>query len=173
MSKSKVRSMQRGAQKRSDQPPIPMQEIYKDHPPQISNMDKPHLNFIKFSKPAHVDKIKTVIEAADKNGIGTASEISRLLNKLLLRTAIGENWTPRLAWFAASEFRKQSRNAKRVHSLKQNDETKFQSLVKRAVNSRLDEIRNEFEASKPTLGEVLPELAALKMRLEGKTDPSA
>lgn len=172
MSKAKIRSMQRGAQKRSSAPPIKMGDIYKKHPPRISNQDKPHLDFLKFGKPEQVAQIKTVVEAARKNGIGTASEISKLLNKLLIKTAIGENWTPRLAWFASSAIRKDDSNSRR-HAKPQttrssgNGDANFRTKVDRMIRSRLEEIHEEFNASTPTLGDSLPELAALKKQLEG------
>ncbi len=167
--------MQRGAQKRSSEPPVSMQEIYKKHPPKIASLDKPHLDFQKYGKPEQLTRIRTVIEAAKKNGIGTASEISRLLNKLTIKTAIGEQWTPRLAWFAArAVFDETSREAdtkpyqKFEHQSRET--TKFQDRVNRLVKSRLDAIRSDFEDSKPTLGDVSAELAALKKTLEGQKD---
>ncbi|MFZ1725471.1 MAG: hypothetical protein WAU13_02295, partial [Albidovulum sp.] len=101
MSKAKVRSMQRGAQKRSSEPVVRMQDIYKKSPPIIASEDRPHLDFLKYGKLEQVTKIKTVVEAAKKNEIGTASEICKILNKLSIKTAIGGKWTPRLVWFAA------------------------------------------------------------------------
>lgn len=173
--KAKVRSMQRGAQYRSSEAPIRMQDIYKEHPPRIASVDKPHLDFLKYGKPEQVVRIRTVIEAAKKNGIGTASEISHLLNKLLIKTAIGEKWTPRLAWFAAAAIKAENQ-AQKVRTTggdiegSSKSDTKFRDIVNRVVKSRLDEIRAEFEASKPTLGEASPELAALRKRLEGHTE---
>lgn len=175
MSKAKVRSMQRGAQKRSSEPPIQMQDIYKKHPPKIASADKPHLDFLKYGKPEQVLQIRTVIEAAKKNGIGTASEISRLLNKLLIKTAIGEKWTPRLVWFAAAAVRAHS-SENRARSSgggvgeRSRAETKFHDMVNRVVKSRLEEIRTEFEESKPKLGDASPELMELKRRLEEGSD---
>ena len=172
MSKAKVKSMQRGAHKRSSEPPVSMQDIYSKHPPKIANSDKPHLDFLKYGKPEQVTQIVAVIEAAKKNGIGTASEISRLLNKLLITTAIGEKWTPRLAWFASSALaahraRPEKQGLHRKLQGKSKDGLRFREKVNRVVKSRLDEIRDEFEASRPTLGEASPELMELKRRLEG------
>lgn len=166
--------MQRGAQKRSSEPSIRMQDIYKKHPPKIASADKPHLDFLRFGKLEQVTKIQAVIEAAKKNGIGTASEISHLLNKLLIKTAIGDKWTPRLAWFAVSAIRSHGQDPDRRKigqeiGNQQRSDAKFRDLVNRVVKSRLAEIKDEFEASKPTLGEASPELAELKRRLEGKT----
>ena len=175
MHKATVRSMQRGAQYRSSETPIRMRDIYKEHPPRIASTDKPHLDFLKYGKPEQVVRIRMVIEAAKKNGIGTASEVSHLLNKLLIKTAIGEKWTPRLAWFAAAEIKAENQAHKArttggdIRGTSKSD-TKFRDMVNRVVKSRLDEIRAEFEASKPTLGEASPELAALKKRLEGHTE---
>lgn len=163
--------MQRGAQKRSSEPPVKMQDIYKKHPPKIASVDKPHLDFLKYGKPEQVVRIKTVIEAAKKNGIGTASEISRLLNKLLIKTAIGEKWTPRLVWFAVAAIKAQRSESRPKlageggagHRL---TETKFRDLVNRVVMSRLEEIQTEFENSKPKLGDTSPKLMELKRRLD-------
>lgn len=146
-----------------------MQDIYKNHPPRIASLDKPHLDFRKYGKPEQVAEIKLVIEAAKKNGIGTASEISRLLNKLLIKTAIGEKWTPRLAWFAAAAVTDHLRQTRSTNS-NAPGASQFRDKVNRLVKSRLDEIRAEFEASNPTLGETSPQLAALKKRLESKND---
>ncbi|GAA6159187.1 hypothetical protein NBRC116589_13610 [Ruegeria sp. HU-ET01832] len=173
MSKAKVRSMQRGAQKRSSSPKISMHDIYKKHPPRIATADKPHLDFLKYGKIDQAKQIKTVIEAARKNGIGSAAEISRLLNKLLITTAIGEKWTPRLAWFAASAVRSNTPQSKNLsvgtdYKRSQND-TKFRNIVNRVVKSRLEEIESEFAASRPTLSEAAPELLELKKRLSRKT----
>jgi hypothetical protein len=170
MSKSKIRSMQRGAQKRDRDPPMDMHAFYQKHPPQLSSLDKPHLDFIRFGRLDQVLRIKTVVQAAQKNGIGTASEICKLLNKLMIRTAIGEKWTPRLVWFATSAIRMEShKTGNQQHkSISDSQEVKFQDLVKRVIKSRLEEIRNEFDASKPTLGDVSPALQALKDHLEGK-----
>lgn len=151
-----------------------MQDIYSKHPPRIASADRPHLDFLKYGKPEQVVQITVVIEAAKKNGIGTASEISRILNKLLIRTAIGEKWTPRLAWFAASALavhrtRSEKQSPHRGTDGKSQDEAKFRDKVNRVVKSRLAEIRDEFEASKPTLGEASPELMELKRRLAGES----
>jgi hypothetical protein len=150
-----------------------MQDIYKDHPPTIASADRPHLDFLKFGRLAQVSKIKMVINAAKKNGIGKASEISRLLNKLLIKTAIGDKWTPRLVWFAVKAMTSKAedpgeRKATRASRTQAYEDAKFRDMVKRVVKSRLDEISDEFEASKPTLGEASAELADLKMRLERK-----
>lgn len=175
MRKAKVRSMQRGAQKRSGKSPIRMQDIYKKHPPKIASADKPHLDFLKYGKPEQIVLIRAVIEAAKKNGIGTASEISRILNKMLIKTAIGEKWTPRLAWFAAAAVKAHNlphevRAPGRSIEKQSRTETKFRDMVNRVVKSRFKEISSEIEASTPTLGEALPELAALKRRLEGSDE---
>ena len=163
--------MQRGAQKRSNEPPIKMQDVYKKHPPKIASADKPHLDFLKYGKPEQVVRIRTVIEAARKNDIGTAAEISRLLNKLLIKTAIGEKWTPRLVWFAATAIRTQSNENKpeatgKVGAGQRLNETKFRDLVDRVIVSRLEDIRTEFENTKPKLGDASPELMELKKRLD-------
>lgn len=167
MSKAKIRSMQRGAQKRSTAPPIKMSDIYKKHPPKISSQDKPHLDFLKFGKPEQVAQLKTVIEAAQKNGIGTASEISKLLNKILIKTAIGENWTPRLAWFAVSAMRSTDQTKPQAARISNNADANFRTKVDRLIRSRLEAIHEEFDASRPTLGDSLPELAALKKQFGG------
>ncbi|MGI9370744.1 MAG: hypothetical protein ACR2O2_18095 [Ruegeria sp.] len=171
MSKAKVRSMQRGAQKRSEEAPIRMQEIYKNHPPRLANGDKPHLDFRKFGKPEQLDKIRTVILAAQQNGIDTASEVSCLLNKLLIKTAIGDSWTPRLAWFAAKVVKSDARASQRSTTPTARSSKKdvhFRDLVNRVVKSRLEEIKDNFAASQPTLGDASPELLELKRTLEQK-----
>ena len=170
MSKAKIRSMQRGAQKRDRGPPLNLHELYKKHPPRLAKADKPHLDFRRFGKLENVDRIKIVVLAAQKNGIGTASEISSLLNKLLITTAIGEKWTPRLVWFATSAIRAEhssAAEAKRLSNRSHND-AKFCDFVNRAIGSRLDEIQNEFDRTKPNLGDAYPELANLKKKLEKK-----
>ncbi|WP_460273936.1 hypothetical protein [Celeribacter sp. ULVN23_4] len=171
MSKAKIRSMQRGAQKRSSKPPIKMQDIYKKHPPQLSSIDKPHLDFQKYGSLKDVARIKMIVEAARKNEIDTSSEISTLLNKLMIKTAIGEKWTPRLAWFVK---RAVNSHGKALHPTKSHvnqsrSDREFHDLVRRVVKSRLEEIKSEFEASKPTLGDASPELARLKEQLESRS----
>lgn len=171
LSKAKVRSMQRGAQKRPSASALRMRDIYDKHPPQMASADKPHLDFLKYGRLERINQITTVIDAAKKNGIGTAAEISHLLNKLLIKTAIGEKWTPRLAWFVAMAIKSQrdgsrvnfSSGTVRAHS---DVETNFRDKVDVVVNSRLEEIRSEFEESRPKLGDALPELVQLKKRLE-------
>lgn len=173
MHKARVRSMQRAAQKSRGGTPLRMADVYVDHPPQMASADKPHLDFSKFGKTEDFWKIITVIKAAHKGGIGTASEVSKLLNKLHLKTAIGETWTPRLAWFAGSAMRAQTQRSVEHSAHKPNDskaagDPTFNDQVARIVTSRLCEIQTAYEASKATLGDVGSDLMALKHRLEGK-----
>lgn len=163
--------MQRGAQKRSSEPAIKMRDVYERHPPKIASADKPHLDFLKYGRLERVEKIRTVIDAAKKNGIGTAGEISHLLNKLQIKTAIGERWTPRLAWFASAAVKIQGNEIKTRSSSgdsfgSSRSEVKFRDLVDLVVKSRLEEIQSQFEISVPKLGDALPELAELKRRFE-------
>lgn len=170
MRKAKIRSMQRGAQKRDRDLPLNLQELYKKHPPKISKADKPHLDFIRFGKIDKFERIKTVIFAAQKNRIGSASQISSLLNKLSITTAIGEKWTPRLAWFVKSAIREErstEANPKRPTNRPHKD-AKFHFQVNWASKIRLDEMRDKSKKSKLTLGDVCPELVDLKRNLENK-----
>lgn len=162
--------MQRGAQKGDRDPPFNLHELYKRHPPRNSKADKPHLDFIRFGKVDNVKLIKVAILAAQKSDIGTASEISSLLNKLLITAVIGEKWTPRLVWFVTSAIRVErstEANVKRRTNRPHKD-AKFRDLVNRTIKSRLDGIRDEFDKSKLTLGDINPELAELKRKLEEK-----
>ena len=67
VSKSKVRSMQRGAAKRNRSGPIDTHAAYSKHPPRIVSSDKPHLDFLKVGKMDQFERIVSVIEAAQKN----------------------------------------------------------------------------------------------------------
>lgn len=170
MHKSTVRSMQNAARNGAAQQPIYMRDIYKDHPPQISSVDKAHLDFVKFGKSGEAAKISMVVSAAKRNGIGAAAEVSKLLNKLHLRTALGEHWTPRLAWFAAAEFR----NAEGQSPTRNGTATKpatseikaFSTTVREAIKSHLQSIREEFAATQPKLGDAHPGLSDLLKRLQ-------
>ena len=44
-------------------------------------------------------QLEPIIRLYAKNGFRKPAEVSRLLNKEHRRTACGESWTPRLAWF--------------------------------------------------------------------------
>lgn len=166
-SKAKIQSMQRGALHREDAELFDKNELYRKHPPQIANSDKPHLDFIRFKKTERVPRILSVIKAARANGIGTASEVSGILNKIGVLTAIDEKWSPRLVWFAASAI---LQNDAQVRSLKHRnnsgsksppDRAEFERLVSRTVRSRLSDIQEGFHASRSALGDAAPELSQL------------
>lgn len=170
MHKSTVRSMQNAARNGAAQNPVYMRDIYKDHPPQISSADKAHLDFVKFGKSDEAEKIRMVISAAKKDGIGAAAEVSKLLNKLRLRTALGEPWTPRLAWFAAAEFRNaasqslaRTANATKAAAC---ESKAFSTTLRAAIKSHLESIREEFSASQPKLGDAHPGLSDLLKRIQ-------
>lgn len=162
--------MQNAARNGAAQQPVSMRDIYKDHPPQISSIDKAHLDFVKFGKSVEAAKICMVVSAAKKNGIGAAAEVSKLLNKLNLRTALGELWTPRLAWFAAAEFRNAASQppTKKGNASKAaaSESTAFSTAVMAAIQSHLQSIREDFAASQPKLGDAHPGLSDLLKRMQ-------
>ncbi len=161
-SKSKIRSMQRGAAKRDRNPSPTSREIYAKHPPKISSADRPHLDFIKYGRMERVSRIVMVIDAARRNGIGNAANIAAILNKTRTYTAIGERWTPRLAWFAVSALRQTGSKEPATRFPVASGSVEFEKRIERAVRSRLDEIQSEFKKAKPKLGDVSLELRKLK-----------
>lgn len=171
-SKAKMRSMQRGAMKR-EREFVKAQDIYRNHKPKRANADEPHLAFDQFSKANTEEmlfRMNVVSIAASRNGIGSASEVAKLLNKLNFRTAVGAPWTPRLVWFLRQDLKERfaTKRAEVTTAQREKDPElrKFNDQVTRHVMSRLEAIRAEFEDSKPTLGDVAPGLAALAAKME-------
>jgi hypothetical protein len=58
-----------------------------------------HFHFGKNDVASFVDKIEPTVRLYARNGFRKPSDVSRLLNKEQKRTACGDMWTPRLAWF--------------------------------------------------------------------------
>lgn len=163
-SKAKVRSMQRGAATR-DREYVSARELYDQSPPKLT---KPELSHFQFGDRVFDDFFESIsprLAAASASGL-TASQVSNVLNKAKIKTARGEEWTPRLAWFLMSVWRKVGKSQLKS-SGKNDQQSHLDRDVERLRVSRLkDEMRKEFHL--PTWADAFPDLLALKSRLEGE-----
>lgn len=96
--KSKVRSMQRGAQKRDRGKPC-SEPDYAGRPPSIRQEDRAHLGLTSEASARLVASLKEKILGYARAGFRKPADVSRLLNKEKIRTLSGTEWNPRLVYF--------------------------------------------------------------------------
>lgn len=96
--KSKVRSMQRGAQKR-DRGTGSSEPDYAGRPPSLRQEDRAHLGLTGEASARLVASLKEKILGYARAGFRKPSDVSRLLNKEKIRTLSGTEWNPRLVYF--------------------------------------------------------------------------
>lgn len=170
--KSKVRSMQRGALLRSDAVPVTNADLYKVSPPLLTDEEMAHFQFGNRTINDFFLGVSEVLKACHHNHLA-AAEVSKVLNTQNARTACGQPWTPRLAWFLMKTWR-----TVHFHKLEQEREGR-KAAERQAVAAKSSEIdravarqeahtfqkvlRNYFK--NPTLGEIFPELGALRQTL--------
>lgn len=170
--KSKVRSMQRGALLRSDEAPVTNADLYKVSPPLLTDKEIAHFQFGNRSINDFFLGLSDILKACHHNHLA-AADISKVLNKQNARTACGQAWTPRLAWFLMKTWRtvyfnklEQARESKRAAERKSLDSTAAdieRSVARQQAHAFQKVLRNYFK--NPTLGEIFPELGALKQTL--------
>jgi hypothetical protein len=123
--KSKVASMQRGAQRRNRTSREATPD-YQNFDPIMRTVDEAQLGMSYQIRETLKEKLKPILRSYQGAGFRKPHDICRLLNKSGARTATGDQWTPRLVWFLLKSI-STPRNAtsKRVV-------TKFESaLIKR------------------------------------------
>ena len=107
MSKAHTRSTQRGTRK-SGRTFVPnTQELYKTSPPRLARHEKANFEFGEKRQEQFVESFRNFIGVCNKNGFTKPKDISEQLNKNGFKTACGNIWTRRLAWFLLSLLRSQ------------------------------------------------------------------
>ncbi|MCV9964324.1 recombinase family protein [Pararhizobium sp. BT-229] len=165
-SKSQVRSMQRGAQKR-DRGPEEKGSDYTGKPPSLRAEDRAHLGLTDEAFDKLAASLKQKVFGYASGGFRKPADVSRLLNKENIRTLSGSDWSPRLVYFLLSRiFGDRARGekkqpAKTVQPLP--DQNRFEA-VRKAIRKR-DHLK-----ALPPVGSVShPETAKF---VTGKTTPS-
>jgi hypothetical protein len=92
-SKSQVRSMQRGAQKR-DRAPMSKESDYGKLPPKIREEDRAHLGLTEAAAEKMATTLTEKIRGYARAGFRKPADVSRLLNKEGIKTAAGAEWNP-------------------------------------------------------------------------------
>lgn len=185
--KSKVRSMQRGAHKRGDETPVTNADLYKQSPPLLTDAELAHFRFGNRSINDFFLGLSDVLLACHKNHL-PAAEVSKLLNAKRARTACGELWTPRLAWFLMKtwrtvhfqklalerEKRQEAAKAKRSDRPARPENSAIERAVQRQQADTFQKVLRTYFKN-PTLGEIFPELGSLKEALlqQERTVPEA
>lgn len=179
--KSKVRSMQRGAHKRSDEAPVTNAELYKVSPPLLTDDELAHFKFGNRSIDNFFLGLSDILQACHHNRM-SAADVAKILNAQKARTACGDPWSPRLAWFLMKTWRtvyfqklemeRQRRQASKTTGKPLGEERASHSTIDRAVARQQAQtyqrvLRNYFK--NPTLGEIFPELGVLKQSLLSRT----
>ena len=90
--------MQRGAVVK-DRIYISREEFYSGTAIDLTEAEVKHFHFGSHDVASFVDKLEPTVRLYAKNGFRKPRDVSRLLNKEGKRTACGDAWTPRLAWF--------------------------------------------------------------------------
>jgi len=178
--KSKVRSMQRGALHRSDEPPVTNAELYRQSPPLLTDDELIHFRFGNRSINDFFESMSEILQACHHNRLA-AGDVAKVLNKKQVRTACGESWTPRLAWFLMKTwrtvyFQKQALERQRKSDLKSTENSPVVRNGREEVIDRAAQRQKAFSFQRvlknyfknPTFGEVFPELGALKQALLAK-----
>lgn len=180
--KSKVRSMQRGALLRSDEAPVTNADLYRKSPPLLTIAEQSHFKFGNRSVDDLFLEVSDILLACHRSRLA-AAEVGKILNKQGLKTACGATWTPRLAWFLMRTWRtihvqnkqleRQKRQAlKQTKTLAQAGKTN-DTLIERAVQrQKVDTFQQVLRTyfKNPTLGEIFPELSALKNALQDQLE---
>lgn len=102
-SKSQVRSMQRGAQKR-DRAPMSKESDYGKLPPKIREEDRAHLGLTEAAAEKMASTLTEKIKGYARAGFRKPADVSRLLNKEGIKTAAGAEWNPRTVYFLLSRI---------------------------------------------------------------------
>ena len=90
--------MQRGAVVR-DRTYMSKAEFYSGTKIELTEAEVKHFHFGTNDVATFVDRMEPTIRLYAKSGFRKPADVSRLLNKENKRTACGEAWSPRLAWF--------------------------------------------------------------------------
>jgi hypothetical protein len=98
MYKTRSQSMQKGAAK-CDSKRMSKEDFYRQTLIEISKTEQAHFGFGGVDRDAFVESLRPLIRRYAKSGFRKPHDVARLLNKQGIRTAIREEWTPRLAWF--------------------------------------------------------------------------
>lgn len=170
--KSKVRSMQRGALLRSDEAPVTNADLYKVSPPLLTDDEMAHFQFGNRSINDFFLGLSDILKACHHNHLA-AADVSKVLNKQNARTACGQAWTPRLAWFLMKTWRtvyfnklelaRQAKQAEEQQTRGSMAADIERSIARQQTHTFQKVLRNYFK--NPTLGEIFPELGALKQTL--------
>ena len=102
MSKAHTRSTQRGARKSGRTFAPDTQKLYNVSPPILTHGEKANFEFGEMRQDKFVKSFREFIRTCKKNGFSKPEDISKQLNKNGYKTACGNTWTRRLAWFLLS-----------------------------------------------------------------------
>jgi hypothetical protein len=78
------------------------EEFYSGTRIELTEAEVKHFHFGRNDVATFVEHVEPTIRLYARNGFRKPAVVSRLLNKENKRTACGEAWTPRLAWFLLS-----------------------------------------------------------------------
>jgi hypothetical protein len=147
MYKGRSQSQQRGAHYRDTEPLGPIVEKSV-----LSHAEEVHFAVGTSRHDEWLDSVEPMVRAFARNGFRKPVDVSRLLNKQQVRTAAGQPWTPRLAWFLLgylySDERKKRRASMRTARPKRRSEEKTtarQSLTKDELARRLRALEAHFQ----------------------------
>jgi len=96
--KSKVRSMQRGTHRRERDTPDRTPD-YENFNPIMRPEDEMCLGISNGKLDDLLNRTADKVNGFKKAGFKKASDVSRLLNKAGVKTAMATDWSPRLVWF--------------------------------------------------------------------------
>jgi len=94
MYKSRSRSQQRGTHYRDTEP---LGRVVEKSV--LAKAEEAHFALGTSRQDQWLDSIEPAVKAFARNGFRKPVDVSRLLNKQGVRTAVGQPWTARLAWF--------------------------------------------------------------------------
>ena len=80
----------------------------------LAEAEKAHFAIGSERHASWLDSIEPIVRMMTRNGFRKPKDISRLLNKQFVKTAIGQPWTPRLAWFLLGFLYSDERKKRRI-----------------------------------------------------------
>ena len=175
--------MQRGALLRSDGPQVTNADLYEQSPPLLTDDELVHFQFGNRSIDAFFLGVSDILLACHQSR-QSAGEVSRVLNKAQVRTACGEAWTPRLAWFLMKTWRtvhfekqalarQRAQDSRRIEPTpgpERVDDTPIERAARRQSAASFQRVLKTYFKN-PTLGEIFPQLGALKTALQAQEAP--
>lgn len=101
MYKGRSKSKQRGVSK-YDRARVDLSELYEKNPPALTRRERSHFDFGSNDVVSFISLMAPVVHELSQWGCRKPKDVSLALNKKGIRTANGELWNPRLAYFLLS-----------------------------------------------------------------------